>query len=408
MAITVISGGVTAAQGFQSAGIHAGIKKSSKKKPDVAVIFSEVPAAAAGVYTQNRVKAAPVVLTQKTAAMGQGQAIVVNSGNANACTGEEGAQSARLMAAWTAQGLGIEEGLVMVASTGVIGQQLPRDIIQSGIKNAVDHLSPEGGHEAALAIMTTDLFSKEIAVQFSLGDKTVTLGGMSKGSGMIHPNMATMLGFITTDASIEPEILQKSLKKAVDKSFNMISVDGDTSTNDMTLILANGLAENKTIESDGALLEQFQEALDYVCIALAKMIAQDGEGASKLLEVQVQNALIEADAKKAAKAVISSSLVKSAFFGEDANWGRILCAVGYSEANIDPDRVEIFLESAAGRIQVADQGTGLLFNEEDAKKILQEKEIKVIIDLHQGSQGAVAWGCDLTYDYVKINADYRT
>lgn len=408
MAITVISGGVTAAQGFQSAGIHAGIKKSSKKKPDVAVIFSEVPAAAAGVYTQNRVKAAPVVLTQKTAAMGQGQAIVVNSGNANACTGEEGAQSARLMAAWTAQGLGIEEGLVMVASTGVIGQQLPRDIIQSGIKNAVDHLSPEGGHEAALAIMTTDLFSKEIAVQFSLGDKTVTLGGMSKGSGMIHPNMATMLGFITTDASIEPEILQKSLKKAVDKSFNMISVDGDTSTNDMTLILANGLAENKTIESDGALLEQFQEALDYVCIALAKMIAQDGEGASKLLEVQVQNALSEADARLAAKAVISSSLVKSAFFGEDANWGRILCAVGYSEANMDPDRVEIFLESAAGRIQVADQGTGLLFNEEDAKKILQEKEIQVIIDLHQGSQGAVAWGCDLTYDYVKINADYRT
>ncbi len=372
------------------------------------MIFSEVPAAAAGVYTQNRVKAAPVVLTQKTAAMGQGQAIVVNSGNANACTGEEGAQSARLMAAWTAQGLGIEEGLVMVASTGVIGQQLPRDIIQSGIKNAVDHLSPEGGHEAALAIMTTDLFSKEIAVQFSLGDKTVTLGGMSKGSGMIHPNMATMLGFITTDASIEPEILQKSLKKAVDKSFNMISVDGDTSTNDMTLILANGLAENKTIESDGALLEQFQEALDYVCIALAKMIAQDGEGASKLLEVQVQNALSEADARLAAKAVISSSLVKSAFFGEDANWGRILCAVGYSEANMDPDRVEIFLESAAGRIQVADQGTGLLFNEEDAKKILQEKEIQVIIDLHQGSQGAVAWGCDLTYDYVKINADYRT
>ncbi|MGI6678288.1 MAG: bifunctional glutamate N-acetyltransferase/amino-acid acetyltransferase ArgJ [Dehalobacterium sp.] len=408
MAIMMITGGVTAAQGFKSAGVHAGIKKSNKEKPDVAVIFSEVPAAAAGVFTRNRVKAAPVVYTQKAIAQGRGQAIVVNSGNANACTGAEGAESARLMAAWTAERLGIEEELVLVSSTGVIGQQLPRDIVQGGIKKAVDHLSGEGGHEAALAIMTTDLFPKEIAVQFPVGDKTVTLGGMCKGSGMIHPNMATMLGFITTDISIAPEILQKSLKQAVDKSFNMITVDGDTSTNDMAIILANGLAGNKEISCAGPPLEQFQEALEYVCVEMAKMLARDGEGASKLLEVQVQNALSELDARRAAKAVISSNLVKSAFFGEDANWGRILCAVGYSEAEINPETVEIFLESAAGRIQVADQGTGLIFDEEYAKKILQEKEIKVLIDLHQGSSKATAWGCDLTYDYIKINADYRT
>jgi len=408
MDLKVIPGGVTAPLGFQGAGVHAGIKKSNKGKPDVAVIFSEIPAQVGGVFTQNRVKAAPVLFSQKVVANGLAQAVVVNSGNANACTGLEGEETAGLMALWTAQELGINEKQVIVSSTGVIGHQLPRDIVKMGINKAVGRLSKEGGHDAALAIMTTDLFSKEIAVQTKIGDVVITVGGMCKGSGMIHPNMATMLAFITTDASIDAPVLQKALKNAVDKSFNMITVDGDTSTNDMAIIMANGKAGGSKIEEAGPLLNQFQEALDYVCIELAKMLAKDGEGASKLLEVQVKNALSTRDARIAAKAVVSSNLVKSAFFGEDANWGRILCAVGYSGAEINPETVEIWLESAAGREKVADRGTGLEFNEENAKKVLQEKEIRVIIDLHQGSSEATAWGCDLTYDYVKINADYRT
>lgn len=408
MDIKIIPGGVTAAPGFTAAGVHAGIKKSNKTKPDVAVIFSEVPAAVGGVFTQNSVKAAPVIYSQKVAFQGTAQALVVNSGNANACTGMEGEESARLMAYWTARGLGIDENRVMVSSTGVIGHQLPRDIVKTGIEKAVAGLSKEGGHDAAVAIMTTDLFSKEIAVQGMLGDTLITVGGMCKGSGMIHPNMATMLGFITTDAAIEADVLQNALKKSVDKSFNMVTIDGDTSTNDMALVLANGKAGNGKIIGSGSDLNQFQELLDFVCIELTKMLAKDGEGASKFLEVQVKNALTEKDARMAAKAVVSSSLVKSAFFGEDANWGRILCAVGYSGAQFEPEKVEIWLESAAGQEKVAELGTGLEFNEENAKKVLQEKEIKVIVDLHQGSAQATAWGCDLTYDYVKINADYRT
>ncbi|MEL7563356.1 MAG: bifunctional glutamate N-acetyltransferase/amino-acid acetyltransferase ArgJ [Dehalobacterium sp.] len=404
----VIPGGVTAAPGFKAAGVHAGIKKSNKNKPDVAVIFSEVPATAGGVFTQNRVRAAPVVFSQKVVNEGMAQALVVNSGNANACTGIEGEETTRLMAYWTAQGLGIDEKKVLVSSTGVIGHQLPRDIVKIGIEKAVSCLSRDGGHDAAIAIMTTDLFYKEIAVQTMVGDKLITVGGMCKGSGMIHPNMATMLSFITTDAAVDAAVLQKALKKAVDKSFNMITVDGDTSTNDMAIILANGTAGNQIIDGNSPALKQFQEALDYVCIELAKMLARDGEGASKLLEVQVKNALNVVDARIAAKAVVSSSLVKSAFFGEDANWGRILCAVGYSGAEFDPEAVEIWLESVSGREKVAEHGTGLEFNEEHAKKVLKEKEIKVIVDLHQGSEEATAWGCDLTYDYVKINADYRT
>lgn len=408
MKIKVIPGGVTAAAGFKGSGVHAGIKKSNKKKPDVAVIFSQVPASVGGVFTQNRVKAAPVVFSQKVVEEGVAQALVVNSGNANACTGIEGEETACLMAYWTAQGLGIDEKKVIVSSTGVIGHQLPRDVVKTGIEKAVAGLSREGGHDAAVAIMTTDLFYKEIAVQTMIGDTRITVGGMCKGSGMIHPNMATMLSFITTDAAVEPPVLQKALKDAVDKSFNMITVDGDTSTNDMAIVFANGIAGNQIIDGNGPDFSRFQEALDYVCIELAKMLARDGEGASKLLEVQVKNALNVADARAAAKAVVSSSLVKSAFFGEDANWGRILCAVGYSGAEIAPETVEIWLESASGREKVAELGTGLEFDEENAKKVLKEKEIKVIIDLHQGSGEATAWGCDLTYDYVKINADYRT
>lgn len=408
MELKIIPGGITAAPGFKAAGVHAGIKKSNKTKPDVAVIYSEVPAGVGGVFTQNRVKAAPVILSQKVAARGLAQALVVNSGNANACTGTEGEETARLMALWAAQGLGMDEKQVVVSSTGVIGHQLPRDVVQTGIEKAVAGLSREGGHDAAIAIMTTDLFCKEIAVQAAIGETVITLGGMCKGSGMIHPNMATMLAFITTDAAVDSRVLQKALKRAVDRSFNMITVDGDTSTNDMAIILANGMAGNEKIVGDGPVLAQFQEALDYICIELAKMLARDGEGASKLLEVQVKNALHEADARMAAKAVVSSSLVKSAFFGEDANWGRILCAVGYSGAEIDPETVEIWLESPAGKEKVADRGTGLVFDEENAKKVLEEKEITVVIDLHQGTGEARAWGCDLTYDYVKINADYRT
>ncbi|HHT64146.1 MAG: bifunctional glutamate N-acetyltransferase/amino-acid acetyltransferase ArgJ [Bacillota bacterium] len=406
MEVNEIPGGVTAALGFHAAGVHAGIKKS--KKPDVAIIFSEVPAQVGGVFTQNRVKAAPVLFSQKVVAKGTAQAIVVNSGNANACTGRTGEETAGLMAIWAAEELGIKKEHVVVSSTGVIGQQLPRDIIKTGIKKAAANLSREGGNDAARAILTTDKFSKEIAIQAEFGDALITVGGICKGSGMIHPNMATMLAFITTDASVEAPVLQQTIKNAADKTFNMVTVDGDTSTNDMAIILANGKAGNPSINEKSPFLSQFQKMVDYVCMKLAKMLAMDGEGASKLLEVQVNNALSEQDARKAAKAVASSSLVKSAVFGEDANWGRILCAVGYSGANIDPETVEIWLESAAGREKVAELGTGLEFNEENAKKILQEKEIKIIIDLHQGKEGATAWGCDLTYDYVKINADYRT
>jgi len=408
MEIKIIPGGITAVTGFMAAGVHAGIKKSNKEKPDVAVIFSQAPAAVGGVFTQNRVKAAPVILSQKVTSAGRAQAVVINSGNANACTGREGEESAQLMADWTARGLRIQEDQVIVASTGVIGHQLPRDIVKSGIEKAVGALSAQGGHDAAVAIMTTDLFCKEISVQVPLGGATVKFGGMCKGSGMIHPNMATLLAFITTDALIEPAALQQAMKNAVNKSFNMITVDGDTSTNDMAVVLANGAARNEKITVNSPLFHDFQEVLDYVCIALAKMLAKDGEGATKLIEVHVKNALNEDDARTVAKAVVSSSLVKSAFFGEDANWGRILCAAGYSGAAINPETVDIWLESKAGREKMADQGTGQVFDEANAKKILQEKEVRVVIDLHQGSAEATAWGCDLTYDYVKINADYRT
>ncbi|MGI6065195.1 MAG: bifunctional glutamate N-acetyltransferase/amino-acid acetyltransferase ArgJ [Bacillota bacterium] len=408
MKMTCVPGGVTAPLGFKAAGVNAEIKAGNKTKPDVAVIYSETIAAVGGVFTQNLVKAAPVLLSQQVVAGGKAQAVVVNSGNANACTGEEGSETARLMADWAAELLHINKDYVLVASTGVIGVQMPREKIHTGIKKAVISLSDQGGHDAARAIMTTDLESKEVAVRVCLGETQVTIGGMAKGSGMIHPNMATMLAFITTDTAIDQKVLQKAVKAAADKSFNMITVDGDTSTNDSMIVLANGAASNPMIEENSADFPLFQEALDYVCIELAKMMAKDGEGASKLIEVQVKNASTKEDAKKTAKAVVSSNLVKSAMFGEDANWGRIICAAGYSGAQFQPDLVDIWLKSAAGMEKMADKGRGLAFNEDKAKKILEEKEITVIIDFNDGNEEAVAWGCDLTYDYVKINADYRT
>lgn len=408
MKITPVTGGITAAPGFQAAGVHCGIKASNKTKPDLALIFSEVPAVVGGVFTQNKVQAAPVVFSRRVVTEGQAQALAVNSGNANACTGSQGEEDARSMARMVAKGLGIEENQVVVSSTGVIGHQMPMDRVQAGIEKALAALSLNGGHDAATAIMTTDLFCKEAAVQVQVGEKTITIGGMAKGSGMIHPNMATMLAFLTTDAVIQKDVLQQAIGRAADKSFNMISVDGDTSTNDMCVVLANGKAGNLLIKAGSPELDVFQAALDDVCILLAKMIAKDGEGASRLLEVEVKNARSSKDARLAARAVVSSSLVKSAMFGEDANWGRILCAVGYSGAGFNPDTVDIWLKSAAGEEIMANQGAGMKFNEEKAKKILGEKEISVIIDLHDGTESAMAWGCDLTYDYVKINADYRT
>jgi glutamate N-acetyltransferase/amino-acid N-acetyltransferase len=397
----VVSGGVTAPQGFQAAGVHCGLKK---EKLDLAVIYSTVPAVAAGVFTVNAVKAAPILVTMEHLAKGEARAVVVNSGNANACTGEKGLADARQMARTAAQELGINEMEVIVASTGVIGVPIKIDLVQQGIREAVKSLSAAGGAGAAEAIMTTDTFKKELAISFELGGKAVTIGAMAKGSGMIHPNMATMLGFVTTDVAIQQETLQVALKEANDRSFNMITVDGDTSTNDMVSIMANGAAGNNKITLDHPDFGRFQTALNYISTELAKLIAKDGEGATKLIEVQVKNARTVADARKAALAVAKSSLVKTAIFGEDANWGRILCAVGYSGAQFDPDKVDI----ALGDEMMAINGAGLAFNEENAKGILEQQQVIIYIDLKDGEAEAAAWGCDLSYEYVKINGSYRT
>ncbi|WP_227764225.1 bifunctional ornithine acetyltransferase/N-acetylglutamate synthase [Zhaonella formicivorans] len=403
---TEIPGGLTAVPGFLAAGIHAGLKKAKK---DMALICSTVPAVAAGVFTTNKVKAAPLLLNMEHLQNDITKAIVINSGNANACTGAQGMKDAQAMAELTAEALGLNSQEVLVASTGVIGVQMPMDKVAAGIKLAAQELSPAGGPLAAEAIMTTDTFLKQISFQFTVGGKTVTLGGAAKGSGMIHPNMATMLGFITTDLAIGKEVLQHALSEVVKRTFNMITVDGDTSTNDMVLVLANGLAGNQAIkdrEDDG--YDDFYRALTYACTYLAKEIARDGEGATKLLTVEVLNAPTELDAQLAAKSVCGSNLVKTALFGEDANWGRILAAVGYSGADFDPAKVDIFIKSAAGEEQVAAKGTGLNFSEEKAKKILEEKEVTFIVDLNSGKEKATAWSCDFSYDYVKINASYRT
>ncbi|MGQ9825171.1 MAG: bifunctional glutamate N-acetyltransferase/amino-acid acetyltransferase ArgJ [Desulfotomaculales bacterium] len=397
-----IPGGVAAPRGFLAAGVSAGIKYKEKK--DIALIFSAVPASAAGVFTTNRVKAAPVLLTMSRVAKGSAQAIVANSGNANACNGERGLQDARAMAEETARRLNISPGHVLVASTGVIGQPLPMERVLPGIAAAAAALSRDGGPAAAEAILTTDTEPKEVAVRFTLGEKEVRAGAIAKGSGMIHPELATMLCFVTTDAAVTPKCLQKILRHAVDRSFNMLTVDGDTSTNDTVLILANGMAGNSVIAEENEDYCILRDRITEICVHLARAIARDGEGATKLLEVRVVNAAAEKDARQAARTIARSNLVKAAVFGQDANWGRILCAAGYSGAEFDPEKVDIILNG----LPVARNGCPLPFSEEEASRALAAATVEILVDLKAGPFRATAWGCDLTYDYVRINAHYRT
>ena len=405
----IIDGGVTAAEGFQAAGLAAGIKKGNTK--DMALVYSEKPCVAAGTFTTNVVKAAPVKWDQHIVYDAPtAQAIVCNSGVANACTGEEGYGYCKETAKIAAESLQIPEDSVLVASTGVIGKQLPMDLLGAGIKNLVPLLSHtrEAGKLAAQSIMTTDTVSKEVAVTMEIGGKTVTLGGMCKGSGMIHPNMCTMLGFVMTDAAISKELLQEALSADVCDTYNMISVDGDTSTNDTVLLLANGMAENQEITEKNEDYRKFCEALNYVNTEIAKMMAGDGEGATALFEVKVSGAKSKEEAKILSKSVVCSSLTKAAIYGHDANWGRILCALGYSGVEFDPEKVDLVFESAAGSIQIIKNGIAVDYSEEEATRILSEPAVTAIANMNQGNAEATAWGCDLTYDYVKINADYRS
>ena len=404
-----LTGGVTAAKGFQAASTAAGIKYKDRK--DMAMIYSEVPCKAAGTFTTNIVKAAPVkwdhnvVYNSKAA-----QAVVINAGIANACTGEEGMGYCRQTAEKVEKVLGIAADEVLVASTGVIGMQLPIDRICNGIDAMVPLLKgdTESGTEASKAIMTTDTKNKEVAVTIELGGKTVTIGGMCKGSGMIHPNMCTMLGFVTTDVNISKEMLQKCVSADVVDSFNMISVDGDTSTNDTLLVLANGMAGNEEITAEGEDYDNFCKALHEITTFLAKKMAGDGEGATALFETKVIHAASKEDARTLAKCVICSSLTKAAIFGHDANWGRILCALGYSGAKFDPENVDLYFESKSGKIHIFGNGVACDYSEEEATKILSDPEVTALVDMHMGDAEATAWGCDLSYDYVKINADYRS
>ena len=402
----IIDGGVCAASGFMAAGIHAGIRKNKEKK-DVALIVSETPATAAGCYTQNLVKGAPIWVTKKHIENGIARAIVCNSGNANTCNAD-GIEVAEKMCRIVAENTDIKAEDVIVSSTGVIGQPLDTTPIENAMPDLVKLLSENGGSDAAEAIMTTDTVKKEIAVEFEIGGKVCRMGGIAKGSGMIHPNMATMLVFITTDVAISKDMLQKALSADIKNTFNMISVDGDTSTNDTVNIMANGMAGNDEITSEGEDYDTFCEALNTVTSTLCKKIAKDGEGATKLLECNVCGAKTELDAKTVAKSVITSSLLKAAMFGADANWGRVLCAIGYSGANVDVNKIDMAFVSKKGRIEVCENGAGIDFSEEIAKEILLEDEIVIDIKLNDGDFDATAWGCDLTYDYVKINGDYRT
>ena len=407
--ITRIEGGVTAAEGFEAAAAAAGIKYQGRD--DMALIYSGIPCRAAGTFTTNVVKAAPVKWDQKIVAEAPYvQAVVVNSGIANACTGAEGYGYCKETAEEAAKVLGVPETAVLVASTGVIGMQLPMDRLKKGI-SLLKEAKGEGaekGTAAAKAIMTTDTVHKEIAVQVELGGKTVTIGGMCKGSGMIHPNMCTMLAFVTTDAAISKEMLQRAVSADVKDTYNMISVDGDTSTNDTLLVLANGLAGNPEITEENEDYRTFAAALNEVNTYLAKKMAGDGEGATALFEVKIVGAESKEQAVTLSKSVVTSSLVKAAIYGHDANWGRILCAMGYSGAQFDPEKVDLFFESAAGRIQIIENGVVVDYSEEEATRILSEPEVTAIADVKMGTASAVAWGCDLTYDYVKINADYRS
>ncbi len=400
-----VKGGVCAAQGFTANGIHCGIRKN-KTKRDLALIYSEVTASAAAVYTQNLVKGAPLTVTKNNIADGVARAIICNSGNANTCNAN-GVEIAEKTCALLGEALGILPGDVVVASTGVIGQPLDIAPIAKGIPSLVEGLG-DNSHFACEGIMTTDVKPKEIAFEFTVGGKICRIGGIAKGSGMIHPNMATMLVFVTTDCAISTKMLQKALSKDVQTSFNMVSVDGDTSTNDMVSVLANGLAGNPIISGEGADYDEFCKALHAVTVYLCRQIAADGEGATKLLECKVKGAKTEEIAKKVAKSVICSSLVKAAMFGSDANWGRVLCAIGYAGVEVDVTKVDVAFRSAKGEILVCKEGAGVDFSEEKAKEILLEGEIEILVSLGEGEGSAVAWGCDLTYDYVKINGDYRT
>ncbi len=405
MNIKTISGGVCAAKGFKANGIHCGVRKNKTKK-DLSLIFSETPCATAAVYTTNLVKGAPIAVTKQNIANGYSRAAICNSGNANTCNAD-GIEIATKMCELTANELGISPSDVVIASTGVIGQRLDVTPIANGMKALVEGLG-DNSEAAAEGIMTTDTVKKEIALSFEIGGVECKIGGIAKGSGMIHPNMATMLVFITTDVKITPEMLSKALRSDIANTFNMVSVDGDTSTNDMVTVMANGMAGNVEIASEGKDFDDFMKALNSVTVYLCRMIAGDGEGATKLLECKVDSAKDLATAKTVAKSVICSSLLKAAMFGADANWGRVLCAIGYSGADVDVNLVDVKFRSGAGEVAVCKNGAGVDFSEELAKKVLSEKEIEILISLNSGSFESVAWGCDLTYDYVKINGDYRT
>ncbi len=404
--IKQISGGVCAPQGFSGAGIHCGIRKNHTKR-DLALILSSVPASAAAVYTTNLVKGAPLEVTKKHLENGIARAVICNSGNANTCNAD-GIEIAETTCELLAKELGIAAEDVIVASTGVIGQRMSIEPFKTGIPVLCAALGENNSALVGEAIMTTDTKLKEVAVEFTAGGKTCRLGGIAKGSGMIHPNMATMLVFLTTDCAISPEMLKKALSSDVQDTFNMVSVDGDTSTNDMVSIMANGLAGNAEISSEGEDFESFMKALNSVAVYLCRCIAGDGEGATKLLECSVTGAKDRSAAKTVARGVICSSLLKAAMFGADANWGRVLCAVGYSGADVDIHKVDVAFRSKAGTVKVCKDGAGIDFSEDEAKKILSESEIDILVSLGDGSASATAWGCDLTYDYVKINGDYRT
>ena len=404
---TVIEGGVTAAAGFETASTAAGIKYKNRK--DMAMIYSEKPCRAAGTFTTNIVKAAPVKWDQKIVKESEyAQAVVINAGIANACTGAEGMGYCAETAQAASAALNVPESAVLVASTGVIGMQLPMDKLKAGIEAMAPELSGTIESEAAKSIMTTDTKKKEVAVQFEIGGKTVTVGGMCKGSGMIHPNMCTMLSFVTTDIAISKELLQEALSADVKDTYNMISVDGDTSTNDTCLLLANGMAGNAEITEKNADYEEFCKALNYVNETLAKKMAGDGEGCTALFEVKVIGAESKEQAVTLSKSIITSSLTKAAIFGHDANWGRILCALGYSGAKFDPENVDLYFESKSGKIHIFGNGVACDYSEEEATKILSDPEVTALVDMHMGEAEATAWGCDLSYDYVKINADYRS
>ena len=405
----IITGGVTAAKGFQAASTAAGIKYQGRT--DMAMVYSEKPCVAAGTFTTNIVKAAPVKWDQDIVYNHpSAQVIICNSGIANACTGEEGFGYCRETAKAAAETMNVDADSVLVASTGVIGMQLPIEKLAAGVRAMAPKLQGtlEAGNEAAKAIMTTDTKEKEVAVEIEIGGKTVTIGGMCKGSGMIHPNMCTMLGFVTTDACISKKLLQEALSQDVKDTYNMVSVDGDTSTNDTVLLLANGMAGNPEITEKNEDYQKFCEALNYINTTLAKKIAGDGEGATALFEVKIIGAESKEQAVTLSKSVVTSSLTKAAIYGHDANWGRILCAMGYSGAQFDPEKVDLYFESKAGKIQIIENGVAVDYSEEEATKILSEDAVTAIADIKRGDCAATAWGCDLTYDYIKINADYRS